>query len=281
MSVRIVTICSLLMSLSLNGVADDLAKKPRFCRSAREYVTTLEFLRTNQEKFGLEEQRAQKIAMNVAGGCTGAAKQFINVLNVLSRAEIGTREAMQLSLDLSSQPGLHAEVFLAVFKRAYLKKYLDLDLATSVKIAKLLTLEFKGNVKNAGRDFEEIVEFCLDEKKLGLPIVQCAETSAVVASKGEYWKDGVASAFIRAYEFLRSGKGVGMSVGEALLTAAGVVENGPYSVENFVVAYKYGASEQGLAMTAQDSLDFARGLVAKTIHLPGDSKIGRMPTSQE
>ena len=110
------------------------------CKISREYITTHKYLSEKLKDYGLESQQIDLIANKVSVGCTGAASRFIRSLKFLSQVEVGTREAIQISTELSNKTDQHTEVFLKVFKRSYFKSSLDLDLSTSLSFAKALSL---------------------------------------------------------------------------------------------------------------------------------------------
>ena len=70
------------------------------CTSAREYVTTLEYLRAHQE-LGVNESQARKIADQVSRGCSGSAKRFVSVLELLIKSHIAGRNALESAVALS------------------------------------------------------------------------------------------------------------------------------------------------------------------------------------
>jgi hypothetical protein len=48
------------------------------------------------------------------------------------------------------------EAFTVIFKKVFLKKYLDLDLRTSVKMALDLSVDFEGNRSKVVDDFNQL-----------------------------------------------------------------------------------------------------------------------------
>lgn len=258
----------------------------KYCKTSKEYITAVEFLKEKQKLYGLQEVQIKEIASKIITGCTGATKRFVKVIQVLTKVEVGTREAIQLAADLSNKTNDHVEVFLSVFKKSYLSNYLDLDLRNSVEMAKALSIDFKGNPKTASLDFKKITEFCVSQKELGLPLSQCASLSKQIVTLSKDFKTGIAEDFFKSYRFMVSKEGLGLSVAEAFASSVEVIQNGPHAADNFITAYKYGVSSAGLDLAAGDSLKFAKQLAGRTRSIESDksllsTKTDRMPSAQE
>ena len=71
-----------------------LEKKISNCLSAREYITTVNYFRTNKD-FGLSEKEIQKTADKVSMGCSGASQRFIKIVKVLTKMGIDTRSSIE------------------------------------------------------------------------------------------------------------------------------------------------------------------------------------------
>jgi hypothetical protein len=229
------------------------------CSSTKEYVTTLEFLR-DQKHFAIPDPDSRKIADQVAQGCSGAAQRFIRTTSMLSKARLNTSESVRIGLEFSKRSEIEVQAFSVVFKKAFLEDGLDLDLATSVRLASRLSLEFKGDSKSARTDFERLLEFCLSEKDLNLPRPQCGEFAVRIAQYGEPFGIEISNIYINLFDFLRSSSGPQLTTGQSLPLAEKLLQGGKYALENFSQAYKYGVSNSGLGLSAQDSIHFAEKL---------------------
>lgn len=250
-------------SIAIAQEVPEVPETPEVCRTSREYITALEYLRENSKKFGIEDSQARKLAEIVASGCTGAAQRFISTLDLLVRVEMGTNDAIDQALSLSSKTDKHAKAFREIFKRLFLKKYLDLDLITSLSVAKKLSVDFKGNVESVASDFYRLVEFCLEHKVLGLSLKQCGQLAGRVAALAERWNMEVSREFIEQYQFLKSD--LGLSISESLALAEEIVAISPHAVSNFIDGYKYASSRGGLDLPAKEALGFAKKLAVQTL----------------
>jgi hypothetical protein len=187
--------------------------------------------------------------------------------------------SLKVGVELSSKTDAHVDTFLEIFRRSFLKTHLDLDLKSALKIARSLSLEYKGDVRVVGKDFEALVKFCLDEKKLGLAIPQCAAMAARVSLKGDKYPKGITKDFTEFYSFLRNEPTLGMNISEAVAIAEEVTCQSSVAAENFRLAYNYALNDKGLRLSARKSLDVARGMAGMTRQQVPDSSQTRLPAS--
>ena len=255
---------SLISLISISASAE-VVPATQTCTSFREYMTTLEFLRDHKE-FSLSEADARKVALKVSDGCTGAAQRFTHIMGVLLTAGVGARDAMDTAVQFSTRTEAEFSAFLSIFKTAFLSEHMDLDIATSMRIAKSLSVQFDGDMKSAREDFEKMAEFCSTEKEINLPRVQCGELAAHVARQGQRFKGGMVKSFRRLFEFSHSD--LSLSPPNALQLAETISEFGPTATENFIQAYKYAMKKGGLDLTAKDSLEFAKQIAQKSVQQP-------------
>ena len=235
-----------------------------YCKSHREYITTLEYMR-KQDHYKMGETFSREVADQVSNGCTGAAKRFVRVYELLVKVEAGARSSAQFAIELAQTTDAHVDTFMGIFKNAYEPKKLDLDVLSSVKIAKRLSSDYKGDVKQALKDYEALVKFCLDEKHIGASAPQCALLAAEVATAGENHKNPISKSFEKLYTWLRTDKSTGISMAQAIEIAKKVVMTHPKAVDNFIAAYSYGLKEKGLSYSADQSLNFAMNITQKAV----------------
>ncbi len=226
------------------------------CTYAREYITALEYLRSHSD-FVLPEKDARSLAKVVSRGCTGSAQRFIKVSALLRRTGLSAKDALREGQDFSGLTDLETKSFISIFLSVYLPEALDLDLGSSLKMARSLTVGFSGDVLVAQEDFQDLVKFCVNHSELALPRPQCAPFAIRIAQKGEKFKGGVSNSFIQLFQFLISEKGPHLITGQALHLGESILDGGPGSIENFMIAYKYGISSQGLGFGVQEAVRFA------------------------
>jgi hypothetical protein len=234
------------------------------CTATREYVATLQFLRDHSE-LQLPDAERQKIADQVATGCSGAGLRFIRVAQLLFRSGLGSSDALKTAIELSHKTDREAATFITVFEEAFLSENLDLDLRSSMQMARALSTEFQGDVLAVRDDFRTLVDYCAGAAKLDLPKPECGRFAVRLAKEGEPFSGGIARPFIETFEFLRGGKdGPGLATHAALKMSEQVLANGPAAGENFVQAYRYATAKAGLGLGTRDALQFAESMAKKT-----------------
>ena len=240
------------------------ASKTVECSSAKEFITVYEYIR-GQKQFSELGDNASRIALEVAAGCDGAAKRFIEVYQVLSKTDLTNRDALKTSAELAQKTNHHVQSFLGIFKGAYAQDGLDLSLQDSLDLARKLALDFKGEVLDSEKDFNELIDFCLNPKLLNLPKKQCAELSSRLASYGENFKQRIAPHFIQSFQYLTQKEGVNLTTMDAIQLAEDLSKIHPSSFENFKTSYEYAVSTKGLARPKEEALKFAKLLAEKSI----------------
>ena len=211
----------------------------------------------------LPEKQTQTLALEVSKGCNGAAQRFIRIQNTLSFAGLDGKNSVQEGLDFSRRTDAEVDTFLLVFKTAFAQDSLDLDLRSSLVMAKSLTQEFSGDSRAAREDFVKLVDYCSGENSLNLPRPACGSFAARVSKFGQQWEGGgLSRTFIRTFEFIRAENGVRLPTARALEIAEKLVATGPDSPDNFISAYRYGISKNGLELDESAALAFAMKMSA-------------------
>ncbi|MGK5085522.1 hypothetical protein WDW37_19715 [Bdellovibrionota bacterium FG-1] len=259
----------LLVASEVASAAPPVPSPVPSCTSTREYITTLEYLRDRQE-VAMPELDAQKTALEASKGCNGAARRFIRVSHLLSRAGLGPRDAVHKGLEFAKRTDQETETFTSVFRQAFAEDAMDLDLRASMKMAEELTGEFDGDTVAVLHDFEKLLDFCSDSGKLGLPKPQCGAFAAHLAKQGQKWNGGISVPYIQAFEFAVSEKGPGLPTSKAIEIANKLVTAGPDSADNFISAYRYAISKKGLDLANHAALAFAlqMGLAKEDVPTP-------------
>ena len=234
------------------------------CTPAREFITTMNYLR-ERPNFGLKDQKAQEVAMSVAGGCRGAAQRFIQTTEMLLQAGIVGREAVETGIVMSRGEDDQGEAFQRVFRTAFLPRGLDMKPEDALGLAKSLSIDLKGDRKKALQDFERLVDFCVDSSTLDLPRPKCGAIAGKVAVKGANSDEGVATPYIKTVEFLtRSSDGPQLVLFQAFTIAEELAINSPKALDNFLQGYKWLTSKSGLSLDRKDAVDMAKKIALKT-----------------
>jgi hypothetical protein len=237
------------------------------CASTKEYMITLNFLR-DQKEYALKERDARKIADAVSReGCTGAAGRFAGVVRLLVRAQLDSKSAIETALKFVPGTDIQARAFSDIFKKFFVREYMNLDLLSSVKLALSLSIDFENFTPKVLNDFNRLAKFCSQGKTLELPKPTCAQLAARVTRLGQNFKESVAIPYVRLYDFLVSKDGANLPAFRAMKTAEEIVAHGPLAEENYKLAYKFAISKKGLALTNVRALEFAMKMAKRTLRV--------------
>ena len=235
------------------------------CLSAREYITTVNFLREKKE-FGLSEKEISNVADQVSSGCSKASKNFIKILSVLNKMGIDTRTSLKFSIEIANKGEDHTHAFLKVFKQVYDPEYLDLDVLTSLNLSLKLANSNDPNVKKSLKDFKNLVEFCIENKSMELSSLKCANLATDVTVIGKQFRKPISKTFIELIEFIQNDKeGPKLDRNASYQTAIKVIRNGELSSKNFKEAFIFASSKKGLKLPVADAVKFAIKISQKSM----------------
>ena len=248
------------------------------CPAAKEYITTINFLREREEKLGFTEKEMREAAFQVSKGCLGAAERFIRTFDTMMKTQAAARGSLQVAIDLSKKSENYTDAFLEIFKKSYLAEHLDLDYKTSLDMAKSLSIEYSGDPDKAQRDFLNLVKFCTSDKWLGMSKPRCGVMAGRVVKSAELFNREIAPLFEKLFAFIVSEKGPTPDLVKALDITEEVISYGPEAPENFIMAYRYGLNDEGLKLTALGALNFAKKMSAHAKWTEKDPE--RLPANQ-
>lgn len=249
--------------MGFSAMAGELPKKKADCFAAREYITTLGFLREHKD-FQIKEDDARKLSDQVSLGCTGAAQRFIKVTNLLVKSNMGTADALRTAVKFVEADDKTTETFLKVFQTAFLADEYDLDLPSSLRYALALSVQYQGEPEYALADFAKVSEFCLERKGLDLSKPYCAELGVFVARTGMAYPQGAAPSFFELLDFVRSEGGPSRSTAEALNLSKEILGYGPLAVQNFRYGYQFAVSKEGFSQPYGAAMEFAKRLASRS-----------------
>ncbi|MBT4792378.1 MAG: hypothetical protein HON90_12475 [Halobacteriovoraceae bacterium] len=254
-----------LINSAFAAICSSPKKNDNLCLSAREYITTLGFLRDRKE-FGLNEAEIQKTSDSVSQGCSGASQRFINITKLLTKLGIDTRSSIKYALKFTAKSDKETKAFVEIFKNSYNPGYLDLDVLTSLKLSLKLANSPLSNVDNTLSDFKNLVHFCLNNQSMDLSKPACAKIATDITLLGQKFNQKLAKPFTKLMFFLQDNKsGPKLNRGQALAIAQEVIQYGPLSFENFKQAFKLSLSKKGLNRSIQKSLVFAKKIAKRSL----------------
>jgi hypothetical protein len=264
---KVILLCSfflLIAGTSFGAKKDKDKEYKEQCLAAREYITTVGFLREHKD-FALNEKQIRTLADKVSLGCTDASKRFVLVTKLLVKTGLDSKSALQLASKLSAKTKKEIKTFTYIFKRSYLKEFLDLDIKTSIDIAYKLADKFDGNHGNSQRTFNQVLRLCNHRGELDMPNRACAQLAARVAKSGEDFKRPLGDGFKKLFKYLTQRKGPNLATFKAIKIAEDVMKNGPKSSQNFIKAYQFAIAKKGLNVSRDQSISFAQKIALRTV----------------
>jgi len=241
----------------------------RNCTSTQEFIDAFEFLKSETD-LALSEPQAIQLALQISRGCTGAAKRFISVYNIMKKSGIILRTSYEKALVFSTLDDERTENFIKIFKETFLANYLDLDFLTAYQLSLALSQYLKDRIKVVRDDFGDLVKFCTETKSIGFPLRTCAEYAIKVLDSGLYYNEALFPHFKKVFEFLTQGSGVKLPLREGLEVTYEVIAQGPKASENFFKAFNYATSPK-MFLSHKQAIQLSVTL-AKQSMMPQDEK---------
>jgi len=260
--VKILSLICLFSLFSIKAHAST-TPTPKQCESTKEYQTTTNFLRSKKFLY-LKEEDIRNVANQVSSGCTNASKRFIMITNLLIKAQMDSKSAIENAIKFSASTDAKADTFINIFKYAFVRNFLDLDVFNATKLANELSLDFEGDSQIAFYDFQTIVKYCVSQDQLDLPKRKCSEMASTIVRHGQTYNQNMGTPFIELFEFLVKSNGANLPTYKAIETATQVFQYGPKAGDNFQKAYEFAKNKKGLDMDENKSLEFALEMAKKT-----------------
>lgn len=231
----------------------------RTCQSAEDFIRAFEFLKKETD-LSLNEVQSLKLALQIVEGCTGSAQRFIDVYLLLKKSGVTLKASLESAMTFSKLDDERTKNFVSVFKQSFLGKFLDLDFATAFRLSFVLSQFLGDKVRIVRDDFSDLVLFCTDAKKVGLPLHACADYAMRVIDLTPLYKQPIYPHFFKIYQFLTQGGETKdlqkLSITEALETSYQVLSYGPKSTTNFFKAYEY-AMSKSMSLPHKQSIELA------------------------
>ncbi len=260
------------MALSSISFSKDLLKpkqERKTCESAREFISTVEYLKNNKD-FQISKKDLIKVGMKVSTGCSGASNRFFKIVKILTKSGLDTKSSIETGILFVSKTDVYTKTFINIFKKAFQEGDLNLDLYSSLKIAKNLSVEFDGDLEKVISDFNSLISLC-NEKKFGLTLRQCSVLANQVTKAGENYDQNISEPFSDLFTFLRDNKsGPQITTGSSLSLALEIIKFGPLASKNFKNSYKYAIGKSGLNYQAKDALNFAKEISSHSFQIQNE-----------
>ena len=237
------------------------------CESTKEFQEAYEFLLKDQE-LQLNQVQCAKKSVEIAKGCSGAAKRFKDLFTLLKKTGVDLGKSFEISLLFSQMSSERAESFKEIFQKAFLENYLNLDFLSAFKLTLEMSRDYAGDPIVLKNDFVKFVKFCTTDTEMSLNYKNCAELVVRMTKLTPLFKMGVYGEFESLYQYLRKTKRIGMSIKETLETIPKILEYGPRAPENFKTSMSYTLDKGRLQLSETQALKLA--LVLANLSLKED-----------
>lgn len=239
--------------------------KVEVCHSHENFKAAFEYLIADKD-LQLSQVKSLELALKISEGCDGAAARFIKIYQTLKKSGVAISKALEVGLSFSSLDDERAKNFMAVFQKLFLENYYDFDFPTAYHVSFELSRDLKGDIQQVREDFIRIVGFCMNNKKMGLPIRLCSNISLEIARLSPLFAPaGVANDFEQCYEFLRTNQNTGLSQAQALTLLPKILKHGPQACTNFKESFAYATKGEKLHLPARQALNLGLRLASQSM----------------
>jgi hypothetical protein len=257
MSLRI-KVLSIGLFIGLFGVFSRAA-----CPSAENFKKSFEHLK--QEPWTeLPLAFRLKTAHSISKGCFGAFDRFRKVSLLLQKSGVDLKSTLNSAIEFSVLTDQQTESFLETFKKIFLVEYFNFDFESSFKLSLEFAKESSASTEIMRGDFLELVQFCMKDRGLGLPIKTCANHAIDIVRANRGMKVSIYRDWKSCYQFLREDKRLGLSVKNTLDELSLILKGGPGSCENFKTTFDYVTKAPGLELDPRAALDIAKSVSQNT-----------------
>lgn len=236
-----------------------------YCNSSDEFIKAYEMLKEDKE-LDLNDIDLIKKSQQIASGCNGAFNRFKKGYLSLKKSGVDYGKAMEMGLKFAQLTDEAADNFYVVFKKSYLENSLDLDFNTAFQISLEIAQVSPDYINRVKEDFSSFTQFCLDQKNIGLPILDCVKLIRETSMLNEVFADkSIYSSFIDLYTYLKVHNRIGLDTSRAIQLSLVILKNGPKSVENFKKIFEYSTNKIKSPITEKQALLLAKEIADLSI----------------
>ena len=238
------------------------ADAPVLCPSSKEYIRTLEYLRSTQV-VKISEPAARDVASEISKGCLGSADRFQDSLELLKKVGFSDVGAIKKALEFSREPVPVQKAFFEVFQVVYGSEFFDLSFQAAHDLALTYSRNYPGDLKTIAADFTAFSRFCLSEKSLARQA--CAELIMEMARVSDLFEHGVYGEFDQLMKSFLEDPLFQVSIKEALQLTREILRYGPQAPANFRKGFDYALSAKGLKLENRKAVEFGLKMAAHSL----------------
>lgn len=245
----------------------ELLKDFKTCNSSKEFQSAYEFLKQDKD-LELNDLALIRTAIVIAKGCDDAFLRFKKSYLSMKKSGVDIRKSLEIGISFSELSNQQTENFYVIFQKSFLENYFDFDFLTAYHLSLKLSTASPDYIYKIREDFVEFVNFCLDQKQVGLPIKECGKITEKVIDYSQYFKeDGVFKSFRSIYDFLKTHQRIGLSTRDAVNVALNVIKFGPTAVSNFKETFTYSIEKIKSPITENQALQLSQEISELSIKM--------------
>lgn len=232
------------------------------CPSAENFEATYKFLSHDDSEIPLTTKI--NYAEKVSKGCQDSALRFKKVYLVLKGSGVAISKSLEVAVEFASQTNDQTTNFVETFQKIFLKKYYDFDFQTAFRVSLELSRDVKEGADVLREDFINLVDFCMDEKGMTLPLKTCADQSLKAVKLNINSTTPIFPDWKSCYSYLREDARLGLNQSDALTHLEEILKGGPGSCANFKKTFEFATSPQGMDLSPGPALKVSKRIAAQT-----------------
>lgn len=218
------------------------------CDVALEFKKSYEYILAEKD-FEMPESKMIELSAQIAKGCDGAKERFAQAYELMKKSGVAITKSIEIGLAFSKLQDQQLKNFTEIFKRTYLEGYFDFSFDQAYKVSLQLSKDVQSNQEILRQDFTKLVQFCLDSKKLGLPIGECAKISLELTQHtNKYPLNGLFPEFEKLVNYIQEKGKMTVPIRDTVRICSMILPFGVKAVDNFKNSYEYAVTNERMRL---------------------------------
>ena len=218
------------------------------CDVALEFKKSYEYILAEKD-FEMPESKMIELSAQIAKGCDGAKERFIQAYELMKKSGVAITKSIEVGLVFSKLQDQQLKNFTEIFKKTYLEGYFDFSFEQVYKVSLQLSKDIESNQEILRQDFTKLVQFCLDSKKLGLPIGDCAQISMELTQHTKkYPLSGLFPEFEKLVNYIQEKGKMTVPIRDTVRICTLILPYGIKAVDNFKSSYEYAVTNERMRL---------------------------------
>lgn len=218
------------------------------CDVAVEFKKSYEYVLAEKD-FEMPESKMIELSAQIAKGCDGAKERFVQAYELMKKSGVAITKSIEIGLVFSKLQDQQLKNFTEIFKKTYLEGFFDFSFDQAYKVSLQLSKDVESNQEILRQDFIKLVQFCLDSKKLGLPIGECAKISLELTEHTKkYPLNGLYPEFEKLVNYIQEKGKMTVPIRDTVRICSLILPYGVKAVDNFKNSYEYAVSNERMRL---------------------------------